>query len=344
MRILLISTAIFNVPPNERYGGVEALIYDFCEELVRLGVDVSLAAPVGSKPPKGVELIETVSSRRGFKEEEAAYYHYSHRIKDFDCIHDFSHQKLVAFHVSHSLPAIYVTWFEPVYFTTQRGGTPHPMPPYNVTCLSNYQARRFKQVYGYNARYQPTICKDPEKYKFCADKSDRFLFVGKMSWHKGALKAIHFCKELNVPLDIVGGKGVGDTPFYQNQVIEECDGKQVCFYPNVTDDVKIKLMQHAKAVLYPVQFTEAHNMVLVESMMCGTPVITFDKGAMSEVVGRGGYVATDDQDFKEAMKEVIDEFSSHDVHDYAVEKYARSKVVSDYVKLYKAVANGERWR
>lgn len=343
MKVLLVSTAVLNVPPGERYGGVEALVADYAEELACQGVEVFLAAPKGSKPPEGVELIETVSSRRGFQEEEAAYYNYCDRIAEFDCIHDFSHQKAVAFHASRSLPALYVAWFEPVWFTEQRGGTPHPMPPYNVVCLSRYQARRFKQVYGYNALYHPTICKNPEKYKYSSDKSDRFLFVGKMSWHKGCLEAIRFCKDLNVPLDIVGGKGVGDPPYYQDQVIDQCDGKQICFYPNVTDDVKIKLMQHARAVLYPVQFTESHNMVLVESMMCGTPVITYDKGAMTEVVGDGGYCARDDEQFKNYMK-IVHGLNPKEIHKVAMARYARAKIVADYVKLYERVVEGARWR
>jgi len=268
MKVLLISPTCMTIPV-ERYGGIESVLWDFAEVLPTLGVETVLAAPKGSKAPKGCELIETVDLRfhAGFGDAEVlAYEWYRQRLKEFNCVHDFSHAKIPSM-VDPSLRSLNVCWFDPVWFTEQRGGQPHPMP-HNVVCLSRHQTERFRRVYGREACYQPTICRDSDVYKFSKRKGERFLFVGKMSWHKGCLEAIKFCRELGVPLDICGGFGVGDPPHYMIEVLNECDDEQICFYPNVIDEVKIELMRHARGVLYPIQYIEPHNMVLVESQLC----------------------------------------------------------------------------
>lgn len=344
MKVLLISTAIFSVPPI-RYGGIEGLILDFCEELAKLSVKVAVAAPKGSILPKNVELIKTVDLdvHRGFAEPEiVAYYNYVHRLKDFDVIHDFSHIHYTPTR-DPSLKCVSMCWFDPLWAMSE--GKTFPMPNYNVVALSQDQAANYLMAYKHRAIYQPTICVNPERYAYSSDKAERFLFVGKMSWHKGALEAIKFCKELNVPLDVVGAKGLpNESDIYQNQVINQCDDKQIMWYGNCSDEVKIELMQHAKALLYPVQYPEAHSMKAAEAMMCGCPVITLDKGAMREVVDNGvtGYVAKDDQEFKEAIKK-IDQLNPSLVHEKALDRYARSKIVKGWLPMYEAVSKGVRW-
>jgi glycosyltransferase involved in cell wall biosynthesis len=345
LRVLLVSPCCFTLPV-QRYGGIEALIWDFAEVLPSLGVETVLAAPKGSKAPKGCKLIETVDLRfhSGFGEAEVyAYEWYRHRVNEFDVVHDFSHSK-VASTFNPALRSINIMWFEPVWFTEQRGGELYPMP-HNVVALSSYQAEQFKKVYGRQARHQPTICRNADVYKPVDNpKRERFLFVGKMSWHKGCLQAIKMCKELGEPLDIVGGYGVGDPPYYRDQVISECDDKQVCFYPNVTDDVKVMLMQNAKAVLYPLQFPESHNMVLAEAGLCGTAVVTFNRSGMPEVVEHGvtGFLANSDDEFKAYMKKV-ENLDSKMIREAALKRYDRKRIAEAYLELYKAVSEGLRW-
>jgi len=344
LKVLLISTAIFPVPPV-RYGGIEGLLLDYVEELANLGVEVVVAAPKGSRLPKNVKLIETVdlAVHRGFTEPETvAYYNYAHRLKDFDVIHDFSHSHYAPIR-DPSLKCINMCWFDPLWALTE--GKTFPMPNYNIIALSQDQAANYLMAYKHRAIYQPTICVNPQRYAYSQDKSERFLFVGKMSWHKGALEAIKFCRELGVPLNVVGAKGLPNEPdTYQNEVLWNCDDKQIVWYGNCSDEVKINLMQHAKALLYPVQYPEAHSMKAAEAMMCGCPVITLDKGAMREVVDNDvtGYVAKDDQEFKEAMKK-IDQLNPRLVHEKALERYGRSKIVKNWIPLYEAVSRGVRW-
>jgi len=342
----LISTTIFPVPPDERYGGIESLVYDFAHELAELKHEVTLAAPLGSKPPHGVELHETVNlqQQKGFgSAEERAYFHYAYRLGEFDVIHDFSHAKHAA--LRHpNLPIISVCWFEPEWFTEQNGGNIFPMPKSNVVALSKYQAEKYQKIYKQNALIYSTNCRDPLKYSLCTKKGSRFLFIGKMSWHKGAQQAINFCKNSGYDLDIVGGAGVGEPKFYRDNIFNQCDDKQIVWCGEVTEIVKIHLLQHARALLYPVQFPEAHNLVLIEALMCGTPVITFNRGAMKEVVGEMSFAAKDDEEFKNAMETApSDPDDFRQISLMAHTQYSSRNVVYQYQSLYEHVAKGARW-
>ena len=49
-------------------------------------------------------------------------------------------------------------------------------------------------------------------------------------------------------------------------------------------------MQKAKAFLMTINWEEPFGLVMVEAMSCGTPVIGFDRGAVSELVVEGKQV------------------------------------------------------
>ena len=47
---------------------------------------------------------------------------------------------------------------------------------------------------------------------------------------------------------------------------------------------KVKLYQEAKAFLFPVSWEEPFGLTMVEAMATGTPVIGFNRGAVSEII------------------------------------------------------------
>ena len=335
MRILIIGTTVFPCGFG-KYAGIEKLTWDFCDELAKQGHKVILAAPIGSEPPKGVELIETVNCEYQQDRDDIAYYNYCHLLKDVDVIHDFSHGHIVArWEKDKNLPIISMLWDN----VTRK----YEKAPYNIVALSYWQARRFAQMYNQTVRVE-NLCVDTERYGFNPNKEDFYLFVGKLTPEKGALQAIEMARELGVKLVVCGGKLRTDPPNYLYRVMEQHDGKQIIFYGNVVDHVKIRLMQKAKALIYPVMQPEAHWQTGVEALSCGTPIIAFRLGAFQELFGNPkiGFLVRNKQEFLEAMKR-IDEINPEDCRHYAVEKFDKKKVVSDYIKLYKEVAEGLRW-
>ena len=96
--------------------------------------------------------------------------------------------------------------------------------------------------------------------------------------------------------------------------------------------------RHARATLFPIQWREPFGLVLIESMACGTPVLAFNEGAVSEIVasGRTGFVANS-----------MEEMMAAEVHLTSLDPWACrrhvgtcfsiTRMVSRYTDVYRGV-------
>ena len=116
MKILLISTTIFPLPPAG-YAGTEQIVYNLAIGLQKKGHAVTVVAPEGTVLPEGIALIPT-----GLREpEEAAWMRYRDRLGEFDVIHSHGFEgwaymssagrspELPIIHTLHTVPQIYAT-------------------------------------------------------------------------------------------------------------------------------------------------------------------------------------------------------------------------------------------
>ncbi len=94
LRIALISTPFFGVPPQQ-YGGLEQIVWDLAEALDELGHEITIFAPEGSQIPKHGHLITTgkpinTVNVDWFQAEKNAYEVYSKFITPdkYDIVHD----------------------------------------------------------------------------------------------------------------------------------------------------------------------------------------------------------------------------------------------------------------
>jgi len=336
MNVLLVSTTVFRVG-DPKYGGVEKLVWEWAEQLSEWGYPCSVAAPRGSRVPKGVELIPTVELPFHQDRDDLAFYNFCDRLEEFDVVHDFSHG-LQAAQAVQNLPSVNMVW--------DPGVRRYRRPRYNIMCLSRWQAERIANLYGVTVKYED-LPVNTERYGFNPHKSDRFLFIGKLTPEKGALDAIRMCRELGEGLDVVGGRLRTDPRDYELEVIRACDDDRIVYHGNVTDEVKIELLQNAKALIYPLAqgFFEAHWHSGIEALSCGTPVICYERGAHREVIedGKVGYVVESRKEFLEAMRHV-DRIDPRECREFAVRRYDRRRIVRNYIEeLYIPVMRGMRW-
>jgi glycosyltransferase involved in cell wall biosynthesis len=335
LKIALISTSTIPVG-SHKYGGIEKLVYDFSETLTSLGHSVRVAAPVGSRLPEAVELLPTVSLPGQRDRDDLAYNMYASEVADSDVVHDFSYGHIYA-KKNPGRPTLNVIWDN---LTAK-----YDKAPKNIAAISEWQRRTFELLYERPARLVPTVCADEKRFIPSYENNERFLIMGKMSSDKAIISAIALCKLLNVSADVVGGGLPTDDPTYRHNVMRLCDGERFTFWGEVNDDVKIQLMQRAKAVLNPRFMPEAHWHVGVEAMLCGTPVIVYGHSSYSEIVANGvsGYVCRpfDEGEMIVAMTHVGN-LKKKQVREYAL-RYSRSRVVGECVKTYEKVAAGGSW-
>ena len=100
-------------------------------------------------------------------------------------------------------------------------------------------------------------------------------------------------------------------------------------------------MQNALALLHPINFAEPFGLSVAEAMLCGTPVIAFNRGSMNELIihkKTGFLVDTIDQ----AVDAVPDirRLNRRECRDWSMEQFSQERMVSEYVKLYERVLKG----
>jgi glycosyltransferase involved in cell wall biosynthesis len=318
------------------YGGIEKLVYDFADVLAANGHKVKVAAPVGSQVPAGTQLIPTVTLPEQQDRDDLALEMYEPHVGDCDIIHDFSHGH--AYAKKHPNKAsLNVIWDN----LTQK----YDKAPVNIAAISEWQRKAFEALYGRKARHVPIVCADERRFMPAEGAYDRFLIMGKMSPDKAILTAMAFCKLLNASADIVGGGLAGDDPSYRHDVMRACDGNQFTFWGEVSDEVKVRLMQRARAVINARAQPEAFWHVGIEAMLCGTPVVVYGHSSYPEIVTNNlsGFVCEpfNESQFLTAMR-LAGRLDRAKVREDAM-KYSRGRIVNDCVSVYRKVAKGEKW-
>lgn len=168
---------------------------------------------------------------------------------------------------------------------------------------SHYIARRIKKFYGRDSIviYPPV---DVENFRAdkAAERGDHFLFVGRLVDYKKCDIVIQAFNISKLPLKIVGfGPDEAKLKKIANQNIEFIGSKPVA------GDLA-KEYQRAKALIFPAE--EDFGIVPIEAMACGTPVIAFNRGGVTESVVDGETGVFFDEQTPESIINAIEKFDS----------------------------------
>ena len=79
-----------------------------------------------------------------------------------------------------------------------------------------------------------------------------------------------------------------NTNFVKEKVIPYVDGQKIQKLDFLKyDSDKNDFLSKAKALLFPISWEEPFGLVMIEAMSCGTPVIAYNRGSVSEIVKDG---------------------------------------------------------
>ena len=208
----------------------------------------------------------------------------------------------------------------------------------SVITISNNQRKEFPDL-----NYLATVynCVDTDKYRSpVGDRSggDYLLMMGTIGRHKNQGAAIRVAKKLGMRL-ILAGK-IRDQDYY-DELKKDIDGKNIILYGALDFAKKVELYQKAKAFIFPILWEEPFGLVMIEAMACGTPVVAFNNGAISEVVvnGKTGFVIENnsEEELAEAIKKIA-LIKREDCRKHVMENFTVEKMVKGYEEALRKLA------
>ena len=180
---------------------------------------------------------------------------------------------------------------------------------------------------------------DPEVFQFSNNPKDYLLFLGRFTEGKGVLEAINIAKRTDNQLVLAAAK----NKYYQDRIEPLVDGHSIVYAGEANATSKLALLQEARALLYPIQSGESFGLVMVEAMMCGTPVAALDRGAVSELIDEGitGRIFTSLDNLANGLGSVLT-LNRAAVRARALKRFGPERMVDEHIKVYRRILSAEQ--
>ena len=133
-----------------------------------------------------------------------------------------------------------------------------------------------------------------------------------------------------------------DRRYFENVVEPLLGDPQIDFIGEVGDREKVELLRNARGLLFPILWPEPFGLAVIESMACGTPVITRRCGSMPEIVLHGsvGFVCDDDDELVDAIKRV-DQLDRNACRRWVENRFSDERMAAGYEGVYEALLEPE---
>lgn len=172
---------------------------------------------------------------------------------------------------------------------------------------------------------------------FHPDGGDDLIAFGRIHPDKGTRTAIEIARRAGRRLILCGI--VQDRRYFTELIEPEIDGDTVVYLGSVGPAERGKILGSGAALLHPVAFAEPFGLSVVESMVCGTPVVAYRKGSMPEVIDEGvtGRLVGS---LDEAVAAVagIREIDRRGCRERARQRFSADRMVDDYLRIYRKLS------
>jgi glycosyltransferase involved in cell wall biosynthesis len=338
MRIAQIATLATCVQPQGS-GSVEGLVWLLARELTRLGHEVTVFAAAGSTThgelvatlpgpytragsPDDWQLCEWINLCRAVEASER-----------FDVVHSHAYLWGIPLEPLSKAPMVHTLHISPDDDHVRLWSmAPHAC----VTALSHQQWQAFPHLSPVAVVYHGI---DIGQFTFRSDPEDYVCYLGRFTSGKGPLQAIAVARALNLRLRLAGPA----NEYYRKHIAPHVDGRNVEYVGYVSGVEKDRLLGGARALLYPVQSPEPFGLVLVEAMLCGTPVVATRLGAVREIVEEGvsGYLADSPETFAQQVRKSFS-LDRRRIRDQAAARFSADRMACEYVKVYQRLVAERR--
>ena len=333
MHIGMISPVAWRTPPRH-YGPWERVVSLLTEGLLNAGINVTLFATADSVTKAKLHAI----CPKGYEEDSdilPKVWECLHISEVFEHAHEFD---LIHNHFDF-LPLSYSKLVKTPVLTTIHGfSSPKILPVYKKYNQSVYYVSISNADRDPGLDYIATIHHgiDLEQFTFVSDPGEYLLFFGRIHADKGVFEAIQIAQRCKRKLIIAGI--IQDKVYFEEKVKPYINDDDICYVGIADPEKRNSLLGNAFALLHPINFEEPFGLSVVESFACGTPVIAFNKGSMSEIIldKKNGFLVDSLEQAISAVSKIY-EIDRLFCRKDAEQRFAVQRMVNDYIKVYQMI-------
>lgn len=295
MRIAVVAPLV--TPIREPHlGGSQALLADIAAGLAERGHDVAIFASSGSEVPNvrvvttGIdseELKPTLFRADVSRDEPAQAIGAFRRVYElvtaerFDIVHNHAFDAPAIELGLVDVPIVHTLHLPPRASIAEALRRARKSGRLLVcVCVSRWSAQAWSQTVLVDNVLLNGVPVD--RIPWSAEAYAGLLYAGRFSPEKGTVEAIEIAQAAGMEITVVGSRY---DELYASERIEPYRGKEgVEIRDELPRSELWKLMAASRAVLCPVSWDEPFGLVAAESQAAGTPVLAFDRGALSEVI------------------------------------------------------------
>ncbi|MEV6069858.1 glycosyltransferase family 4 protein [Nocardia sp. NPDC052001] len=350
LRIAMVVPPYFDIPPKA-YGGVEAVVADLVDALVARGHEVTLlGAGVNGTDGRMVSLWDRAQSDRlGDPFPEVLHALKVRRALErlsalggFDLVHDhtFAGPLNMPMYRELGMPTVITVHGpvngEPYLYYSELGEDAQ------LVAISDRQ-RSLAPDLNWVGRVHNALRVDD--WPFRAEKDDYALFLGRFTEDKAPHLALEAAHAADIPLVLAGKCAEPPELRYFESAVRPLLTERDHMFGMADAVAKRELLAGARALLFPVRWEEPFGMVMIEAMVCGTPVVALRGGAVAEVIVDGvtGRICDDPAELATAIKEV-QTYDPHAMRAHVVEHFGADTLGRGYEEIYRRVVRAHRPR
>jgi len=347
MKIAIVGSLYGAISENS-LAGTEIWTYNFVQKLVERGHEVTLFARKESKTSAKLypvcaeeDLINKATGqctkRKVHMFDIKEIIDVMNRQDDFDVIHFSTSSYYLGLPFTNGLIK------KPVVITA------HTFGDFDYSDMSRIFEQHKNPYYIFPTEYFLKKWPKPSRYQVISHgidlnhfeykeiKKDNYYWIGSICPEKGLKDAIMMSKKAQVKLLFSGP--ISDEKYFKNEIEPELSN-DIKYLGEADLKDKIKHYGDAKAVLFTSGIEETFGLVVTEAMACGTPVLAYDIGPMSEIIipGYNGYLA-DRGDIDGLVKAIynINEIKPVNCRKTIEEKFNDDGMINQYLKLYNSL-------
>jgi glycosyltransferase involved in cell wall biosynthesis len=167
------------------------------------------------------------------------------------------------------------------------------------------------------------------------------VFLGRIAPEKGPNRAIEIASRTGKLLKIAAKVDRVDQSYWEEIIRPMVDAhSNVEFIGEIAECDKEALLGGAAALLFPIAWPEPFGLAMIESMACGTPIIAFRSGSVTEVVedGTSGVVVNTIEQAVQAVRRIAS-LDRARVRAEFERRFTADRMARDYVKIYRQLTS-----